>query len=117
MSAAINASYGALDGGLRHVAFDHVVEPRGRLAGVLGLDLDPRDVGLLALLERGAGGSGRAAEVQHAAGRVGHVVEDLGPGPLIGRGAGRSLSRTHAAERTATPDHTVRRFAIRKGDT
>ena len=97
MSAAIRASNAAVGRGRLDVAGDHVVEPRRRLAGVLGLELDADHLDLLALLERGARGPRGAAEIEHPPGRLRHVLEDLGPGALVGRCASRALSGMHPA--------------------
>ena len=63
--------------------------------GVLGLELDPGHVRGLAGLQRGAGGAGRAAEVEHPPGAGRDVVEDLGAGALVGGGARGALSGPH----------------------
>jgi hypothetical protein len=77
------------------VARDHLVEPLARFLGIGRLELDADDVGSLAGLQRRARGVGRAAEVEHPPRGRRDVLEDLRPGALVGRRAGRALTGPH----------------------
>ena len=74
MSAAIRTSKRPSGAAVSTSALSTRSSRRRRLARVLGLELDADDLDVLALLERGAGRAGRAAEVQHAPrGRAGRA--------------------------------------------
>ncbi len=93
----------AVGPGRLDVAGQDVVQPCRGLARVLGLALDTDDLDRPPLLERGARGAGRAAEVEHPPRVARHVLEDLGSRPLVGGRTGRALSGPHWAGIVESP--------------